>query len=176
MHWCGPETELINSVSGIITTGDKCQKAADSGGEIPHLTKTVGIDVLLLAEGYATAASLHEATGRPVCVAFDAGNLAPVARVLRGRFPDALIVVRGDDDRDTEARTGRNPGRAKATEAAKLARGVAVFPVLPDGAGSDFNDMHAAACRPCARERRGRDTGRAGHAIERGDTYPARSR
>ncbi|MBK7275106.1 MAG: DUF927 domain-containing protein [Betaproteobacteria bacterium] len=152
MHWCGPETELINSVSGIITTGDKCQKAADSGGEIPHLTKTVGIDVLLLAEGYATAASLHEATGRPVCVAFDAGNLAPVARVLRGRFPDALIVVCGDDDRDTEARTGRNPGREKATEAAKLARGVAVFPVLPDGAGSDFNDMHAAAGLQAVRE------------------------
>jgi fatty-acyl-CoA synthase len=43
-------------------------------------------------------------------------------------------VVCGDDDRATEARTGRNPGREKATEAAKLARGLAVFPELPDGA------------------------------------------
>lgn len=101
--------------------------------------------VLLVAEGYATAASLHEATGRPVCVAFDAGNLVPVVRALRGRFPGACIVVCGDDDRATEARTGRNPGREKATEAAKLARGVPVFPALADGAGSDFNDMHGSA-------------------------------
>ncbi len=101
--------------------------------------------VLLIAEGYATAASLHEGTGWPVAVAFDAGNLAPVVRALRGRYPAARIVVCGDDDQGTAARTGRNPGREKATEAAKLARGLAVFPALADGAGSDFNDMHASA-------------------------------
>ena len=70
-----------------------------------------GAPVLLIAEGYATAASIHEATGRPVAVAFDAGNLAPVALALRGRFPAARIVIAGDDDRATAARTGRNPGR-----------------------------------------------------------------
>lgn len=42
-----------------------------------------GASVLLIAEGYATAASLHQATGRPVAVAFDAGNLAHVAKALR---------------------------------------------------------------------------------------------
>ena len=102
--------------------------------------------MLLIAEGYATAASIHEATGRPVAVAFDAGNLAPVVRALRGRYGAARIVVCGDDDRATAARTGRNPGREKAAEAAKLARGRAVFPEgLPDGDGSDFNDLHAHA-------------------------------
>lgn len=101
--------------------------------------------VLIVAEGYATAASVHQATGRPVAVAFDAGNLAPVARVLRKKYPDALIVVAGDDDRDTEARTGTNPGRVKATAAARAVRGLAVFPEpLPEG-GSDFNDLHQAA-------------------------------
>ena len=101
---------------------------------------------LLLAEGYATAASCFEATGLPVFVAWDAGNLAHVVRALRGRYPAARIVVCGDDDRATEARTGRNPGRLKATEAARLAGGVAVFPgdELPEG-GSDFNDLHQAA-------------------------------
>ena len=33
-----------------------------------------GAPVVLIAEGYATAASIHEATGRPVAVAFDAGK------------------------------------------------------------------------------------------------------
>jgi putative DNA primase/helicase len=104
----------------------------------------VAAPVLLIAEGYATAASLHQATGRPVAVAFDAGNLAHVAKALRQQHRAALLVLCGDDDRATEARTGTNPGRVKAEAAARAVRGLAVFPEgLPDG-GSDFNDMHQA--------------------------------
>ncbi|HRN76528.1 DUF927 domain-containing protein [Ottowia sp.] len=101
--------------------------------------------VILVAEGYATAASLFEATGRPVAVAFDAGNLVHVCKALRGLYPDALIVVAGDDDTATAARTGSNPGRDKATAAARAVKGLAVFPApLPEGA-SDFNDLHQSA-------------------------------
>lgn len=104
-----------------------------------------GPAVLLVAEGYATAASLHEATGRPVAVAFDVGNLAHVAKALRKLYPAALLVLCGDDDVQTFARTGNNPGRDKATAAARAVRGLAVFPEpLPDG-GSDFNDLHQAS-------------------------------
>ena len=102
---------------------------------------------LLLCEGYATGASVHEATGRPVAVAWDSGNLPHVARALRGCYPGARLAVCGDDDAPTEARIGKNPGRLKATEAARLAKGPAIFPpaaALPAG-GTDFNDMHAAA-------------------------------
>lgn len=107
--------------------------------------------VVLVAEGYATGASLHQATGYAVAVAFDAGNLAHVARALRELYPDALILLCGDDDVQTHARTGRNPGRDKATAAARAVRGLAVFPEsLPDG-GSDFNDMHQAAGLPAVR-------------------------
>lgn len=106
-----------------------------------------GAAVLLVAEGYATAASLHEATGRAVAVAFDAGNLAHVAKALRKLYPVALLVLCGDDDVHTCARTGKNPGRDKATAAARAVHGLAVFPDgLPDG-GSDFNDLHQAAGR-----------------------------
>lgn len=96
--------------------------------------------VVLVAEGYATAATLHEATGYPAAVAFDAGNLLHVARALRQLHPLALLVVCGDDDSDTEAKTGTNPGRVKATAAARAVGAVALFPEgLPPG-GSDFND------------------------------------
>lgn len=54
--------------------------------------------LLLIAEGYATAASLHEATGYPVAVAFDAGNLEPVALVLKKRYPHTHILICSDDD------------------------------------------------------------------------------
>lgn len=107
-----------------------------------------GAGVLLIAEGYATAASLHEATGHPVAVGFDAGNLAHVAKALRQLYPAALLVLCGDDDRATEGKTGTNPGRVKATAAARAVQGLAVF---PDGAPADgepvnfdFNDMHQA--------------------------------
>ena len=103
-----------------------------------------GAAVLLVAEGYATAASLHEATGRPVAVAFDAGNLAHVAKALHQQYPAALLMLCGDDDVQTFAVKGHNPGRDKATAAAKAVQGIAVFPEqLPEG-GSDFNDMHQA--------------------------------
>ena len=54
--------------------------------------------IVLVAEGYATAATLHMATGYPVAVAFDAGNLAPVAEALRKRYPRVRILVCADDD------------------------------------------------------------------------------
>ncbi len=115
-----------------------------------HLVGTVASDpggpaVLLIAEGYATAASLHQATGRPVAVAFDAGNLAHVAKALRTQYPAALLVLCGDDDLQTLADKGFNPGRDKATAAARAVRGLAVFPAGLSEGGSDFNDLHQAS-------------------------------
>lgn len=115
-----------------------------------------GAAVLLLAEGYATAASVHEATGRPVVVCFDSGNLVHVARILRQQWPALPLLVCGDDDRATEAKGRSNAGKLKAHAAAELAgqaQGLAavVLPVgLPDGSdsGSDFNDLAAHAGLP----------------------------
>jgi putative DNA primase/helicase len=58
----------------------------------------MGGPLMLVAEGYATAASLHEATGLPVAVAFDAGNLQPVAAELRKRYKLAKLLICADDD------------------------------------------------------------------------------
>lgn len=92
------------------------------------LGEPAGATTLAIAEGYATAASVHEATGWPVAVAFDAGNLLPVGRALRERYPQALLVIAGDDD---PIQPG-NPGRTKAEAAAAALGAVAVFPSLPE--------------------------------------------
>ena len=97
--------------------------------------------VLLIAEGYATAATLHEATGYPVAVAFDAYNLLPVAQALHKRYPTVRKLICADDD----YLTAGNPG-CKAAEAAAIAVGGAwVKPVFPfDREGkklTDFNDL-----------------------------------
>ncbi len=55
-------------------------------------------NIVLVCEGYATGASLHEATGLPVAIAFDANNLAPVATALRKRYKRVKILVCADDD------------------------------------------------------------------------------
>lgn len=62
------------------------------------------VTVVLLAEGYATGASLHEATGLPVAIAFDANNLTPVAQALRKRYPGARILICADDDAGNRCR------------------------------------------------------------------------
>lgn len=54
--------------------------------------------VLFIAEGYATGASVHAATGLPVAIAFDANNLAPVAQALHKKHKRTRIIVLADDD------------------------------------------------------------------------------
>ena len=64
-----------------------------------HLIGEVVQDLpLCVAEGYATAASIHQASGWPVAVAFDAGSLEPVARALHEAHPGARFIVCADDD------------------------------------------------------------------------------
>lgn len=95
---------------------------------------------LAVAEGYATAATVHEATGWPVAVAFDAGNLMPVAVAVRRRFPGRLVVVCADNDHATAG----NPGVTKATQACERVAGVLAVPAfnVPEGR-TDWNDLQA---------------------------------
>jgi putative DNA primase/helicase len=72
-------------------------------GHFAHLGG-VPAGVLLVAEGYATGASLFEATGLPVVAAFDAGNLGPVALQLRKRYKQARLLVCADDDSTQKCR------------------------------------------------------------------------
>jgi putative DNA primase/helicase len=70
---------------------------------------------LCIAEGLATAASIFECAGIATAVGFNSGNLPPVAKSLRAKFPDAKIIVCADDD----AGTSGNPGLSKGREAAE---------------------------------------------------------
>ena len=91
-----------------------------------------------LAEGYATAASVFEATGQRVLVCFSAGNLPAVALAVRAAMPDVQIVVCADND--LPDKNGRRPGIDKAEEAAALVGGIVAMPPIK---GADFNDYAA---------------------------------
>ena len=103
---------------------------------------------LVIAEGFATAASISQELGFATISAFDAGNLEPVARALQEQFPDKPIIIMGDDDKHLEITQRVNPGKTKALEAAKAVNGIALFPIFAPGeqavnpkAFSDFNDL-----------------------------------
>jgi len=92
---------------------------------------------VLIAEGFATAASLYEHTRHQTFIAFDAGNLANVAKIVRAKNPDAEIIICGDNDGN---RTGQ-----KAARAAALACGGKYL--IPDVIDSDWNDKINAGVR-----------------------------
>lgn len=109
----------------------------------------VGASAMCIAEGYSTAASIYMARGWPVVMAIDAGNLPPVAVAVRGMFPEAVMIICADDDREKKVGTGlkndtessepgadddreknRNTGLKKATEAAALVGAAVCIPNL----------------------------------------------
>lgn len=53
---------------------------------------------ILICEGWATGASLYEQTGYFTVIALDAGNLEPVAKVMRRLYPNGHIIIAGDND------------------------------------------------------------------------------
>lgn len=103
-----------------------------------------GAGVLAFAEGYATAASVHEATGWPVVVCIDAGNLAPVIAAWREKYQHGDFLVVADDDVKTEG----NPGLTAATTAAEKHCCRLFVPKFIDPEGGklkDANDLHVQA-------------------------------
>lgn len=73
---------------------------------------------LCICEGYATGATIYQATGIATAVAFDAGNLQPVAKALRQKFPHLVLVIAADNDTETPG----NPGLRAAQAAAQAVR------------------------------------------------------
>jgi putative DNA primase/helicase len=121
-------------------------KRSLTGGEKAGGYFSIGkpADVICIGEGFATMATVHEATGHACVVAFDCQNLEPVASVIREKFSNATIIICADDDHKTPG----NPGLTKATAAARAVNGRLAVPVFPSDRAddaSDFNDLAASA-------------------------------
>jgi putative DNA primase/helicase len=98
---------------------------------------------LVICEGYATGASVHEATGFAVVCALNCGNLLAVSKALREKFPAREIIICADNDQFTDG----NPGVTKADEAAKAVHAKLAVAQFADASTkpTDFNDMAALA-------------------------------
>lgn len=94
-------------------------------------------EVIYICEGYATGASIFEATQIPTVVAFNSGNLKAVAELYKRKNPAIKIIIAADNDLKTEKEKGFNPGIKSAKEAAKAVNaGLCICPI-----DSDFNDL-----------------------------------
>ncbi|WP_313141426.1 DUF927 domain-containing protein [Leclercia sp.] len=95
-------------------------------------------EIVIIGEGLATILSVH--LMRPdslAVVAIDAGNLLPVAHVMRRKYPQAQIVIAADNDIKPDE---PNTGKESAEKAAATVTGLVALP--PGDHKADWNDYH----------------------------------
>ncbi|QBQ53370.1 phage/plasmid primase, P4 family [Nitrosococcus wardiae] len=129
----------LQGIQAISPSGDK---KFETGSKKKGCYHTIGRPkgTLYIVEGYATGASIYEATQVAVAVAFDADNLLPVAKALRKKCPNLEIILAADNDQWTRG----NPGVTKATAAARAVKGRIAIPSFKETSTrpTDFNDLH----------------------------------
>lgn len=142
-----PMRDVAGKLHSLQTIAADGAKRFMFGGRVRGCYHSIGRPSgrLIVCEGYATGATLHEATRDAVAVAFNAANLQYVAVALRGKYPCLMIVIAADDDWKTEG----NPGLSAANQAAQIVGGKVA---VPDFSGlqrgdkdTDYNDLHRLA-------------------------------
>lgn len=86
-----------------------------------------------ICEGVATGLSLYEALEIPIYIAFDAGNLEPVALEVSKLYPNSTIYIFGDSDQWSTNQKGElsNTGVIKGRQAAGKVDGFCITPEFP---------------------------------------------
>ena len=99
-------------------------------------------DNILLGEGFATMAKVHELTQMPCAAAMNCGNLFEIAKQIKNKFPRSTILIMADDDKLTEQKRGFNPGVSAAQKviSAGLAKDFIIPPFKCPEDGTDWDD------------------------------------
>jgi putative DNA primase/helicase len=98
-------------------------------------------EVVLIAEGVATALSASQCAGYPAIASLSVGQMDAAVRAMRGRYPDAALVLLADLDNATGE---PHPTAVKAAQALGVHLAVPVFDGGRQPNQTDFNDMHVA--------------------------------
>jgi phage/plasmid primase-like uncharacterized protein len=81
--------------------------------------KELESEKIYIAEGYATASTIFEATKCHTIIAFDSGNLLSVGKTIREKYPAKQIIFAADNDQWGADKT-KNTGIDAANAAAKI--------------------------------------------------------
>lgn len=141
----GPDGK-INSLQRI-KSGWKgfVRGSSPRGGYCSLAKKGDDLNVILIAEGFASGATIRECTGIPTIVAFSSGNLSSVGKIIKDKYPSSRIVFCADNDVGKKKSNGTefNPGLEAAQQAAVAMGGATViWPEFEenDVDATDFND------------------------------------
>ena len=140
-----PAYDISNKLWTLQFIDTEGKKRFLSGGKKKGCFFTIGsltgAEQVFICEGYATGATVYETINEPVVVAFDSGNLKPVAQALREKYSNIKIIICADNDCYHE--TGINPGLEKAKEAALDTKAIVIYPAFKDSSThpTDFNDL-----------------------------------
>ena len=95
--------------------------------------------MILIGEGFATMAKVHELTGYPCVAAMTCYGLKPVADALRKAYKNVKIIIIADDD----AKTANNPGLSHAKRVCKELKlqGFISPPFKSPDDGTDWDDF-----------------------------------
>ena len=113
------------------------------------------------AEGFATAETAAQLSGRPVAMVMDTSNIGPALHAIRAAQPGREIWIVADNDHHLPLRNGpvllRNEGREKAEKVgAEIKAAVLLAPELPERAvqdkGTDWNDYRVIRGLESARQ------------------------
>ena len=123
-----PMRDTAGTIHSLQTIAPNGTKMFMSGGRVKDCYFGIGKlkGALIVCEGFATGASIHECTGHAVAVAFNAGNLETVAVRLRTKYPALKIIIAADDDHQTPG----NPGMTKAAAAVQATGATLAVPVF----------------------------------------------
>jgi len=126
---------VLSSLQYIAADGGKLyHSGAQTGSRFWQIGTMDEPGTLYVAEGFATAATVNEETGRPCVIAYSASNIVPVVGLLRemyGATQDIVIVA----DHDASGVGQRYAEQASAKHGARM--------VMPPEPG-DANDFKQA--------------------------------
>lgn len=129
---------MLWNMQRIFPDGKKLFYSGRAKGLFSPLGDISNPDHVIICEGWATGATLHEDRSVSVLCAMNAGNLLPVAKSARAQWPHAHFTIAADNDRHNEV----NTGLIKAREAALAIDAKLEVPEFPEGCeGTDFNDL-----------------------------------
>lgn len=153
----------IWAVQRIFSNGDKIIGVIKSKAEkeqgVEYAAKKSGcfsiigaenlnqMNEFIIAEGFATAATLNEALQKPIIMGVDSGNLIKIVENLKNEYPNITITIAADNDKRREFEGSVNVGAKVAEEIKqKYPQTKLIIPKINNEEAklgiSDFNDIY----------------------------------
>lgn len=131
----------IWSYQTIFSDGQKrFLKGARKKGCMYRFGNIASADKIFVCEGFATGASLYDATGITTIVAFDAGNIDFVVGEIIRKYPQKRIIIAADNDIGKTQNTG-------AETAKYVVNKYHISAILPDNLTVGMSDWNDIACK-----------------------------